>query len=67
MLEQLGLKDTKITYTGQSWKGDVPKFEADITKLRALGYEPRTSLHQGLKQVIDWFEQTVGSVAPIKE
>jgi UDP-glucose 4-epimerase len=64
MLEQLGLKDTKITYTGQSWKGDVPKFEADITKLRALGYEPRTSLGQGLKQVINWFEETIGPVVP---
>lgn len=67
MLEQLGLKDTQITYTGQSWKGDVPKFEADITKLRALGYEPRTSLGEGLKQVITWFEQTVGAIVPVTQ
>jgi nucleoside-diphosphate-sugar epimerase len=57
LLQQLNLPDTTISYTGASWSGDVPRFEADITKLKGLGYTPEVSLGQGLKHVIDWFNQ----------
>ncbi len=36
-------------------KGSVARRCPDITKLRSLGFEPKISLKQGLKQSIDWY------------
>ena len=38
--------------------GDVPYTNADISKAREeLGYEPQTSLDQGLKIFVDWYKE----------
>ena len=38
-------------------KNDIRHCFADITKAKALlGWEPRVSLEQGLKELIDWSE-----------
>jgi UDP-glucose 4-epimerase len=38
-----GCKDTRIVFTGgeRGWPGDVPRFHYDISRLKALGWEPR--------------------------
>jgi UDP-glucose 4-epimerase len=38
-----GGPDTKIVYAGgdRGWAGDVPRFRYDISKLQALGWQPR--------------------------
>ncbi len=36
-------------------KGSPPRRKPDITKLRALGYEPRISLADGLSGTLDWY------------
>jgi len=39
-------------------KGDVPITYADISKARnLLGYNPQTSLKQGLKALVDWYQK----------
>jgi nucleoside-diphosphate-sugar epimerase len=39
--------------------GDVRHSLADITRARAmLGYEPQTSLEEGLRLTIDWWKQS---------
>jgi len=35
--------------------GDVPATVADITKMRALGYEPRTNIDEGIKRFVEWY------------
>jgi len=47
----------EVKYTGYSWKGDIKILEADITKIRKIGFNPRCNLVQGLKKFINWFQQ----------
>ncbi|MDY6761756.1 MAG: NAD-dependent epimerase/dehydratase family protein [Candidatus Nanohaloarchaea archaeon] len=61
MVEMLDL-DADIRYTEDSWKGDPKRLEADISKLKALGFEAQTGLEEGLEEFIDWFEKTEGAV-----
>lgn len=36
--------------------GDVPETYADISKLKEdLGYQPKTSLHDGIQKFVDWY------------
>ena len=59
MLQELKLAEkTKIRYTGVSWKGDISKMIADITKIRQLGYEPKANLQTGLNYTLNWFLKT---------
>jgi len=44
----------KIKYTGgkQGWKGDVPKFLLDITKLKKIGWKPKYNSRESVKKTI---------------
>lgn len=53
ILEVMGLPDCKVTYTGQSWKGDIDRLEADIGKIRAAGFTPSVSLREGIRLTIE--------------
>jgi UDP-glucuronate 4-epimerase len=35
--------------------GDVPKTVADISKLRALGWEPQTRIEEGIEAFVNWY------------
>jgi len=35
--------------------GDVPATVADISKIGALGFEPKTDIGKGIKQFVDWY------------
>ncbi len=45
----------KIHYTGgsQGWKGDVPKFLLDITKIRNLGWKPKLNSRESVTKTIE--------------
>lgn len=45
----------KVFYTNESWKGDVQKLIADITKIKGHGFKPKIELETGLTRFIDWF------------
>ena len=47
---------TKVKFTGVSWKGDICKMVADITKIKGLGFQPKTPLETGVKKTVDWFK-----------
>lgn len=49
--------NTEIYYTGKSWKGDIVKLVADISKIKKLGFKPRTKLKEGILKLKDWFEE----------
>ena len=61
MIDLLDL-DASIEYTGESWKGDPTRLEADIEKLRGIGYEPTYTIEEGLERLIEWFEETEGPI-----
>jgi nucleoside-diphosphate-sugar epimerase len=41
--------------SGPVQPGGTPRRCPDIRKLRALGYEPRVSLHDGLRETVRWY------------
>jgi nucleoside-diphosphate-sugar epimerase len=47
-------KDIRIV-PGQLTAGSTPRRCPDITKLRGLGFDPRVSLSEGVKQTVDWY------------
>ncbi|OKY77902.1 MAG: Nucleoside-diphosphate-sugar epimerase [Candidatus Methanohalarchaeum thermophilum] len=52
--------DPEVTYTGgKSWKGDVEKTKADISKLKKLGWKPEIGLDEGLKNYYKWFKRKI--------
>jgi UDP-glucose 4-epimerase len=58
MFAVLGLRDVRITFSGQSWAGDAQRWEVGIEKIRqASGYEPGFHLRTGLEQFVDWFSE----------
>lgn len=48
--------------TQETWDGDISRLEADITKLKELGFEPEVGLEEGLERFKEWFEKTEGEI-----
>ncbi len=42
-------------FTGVTRPGDPPRYIADITRARSLGWAPRVSLERGLAEYLAWF------------
>jgi len=48
----------EIVFTGKSWKGDIVKLYADISKIRSkLGFEPKVGLEEGILRLKRWFDE----------
>ena len=47
----------RFVYTGAVASGVSQKWVADLSRLRALGYQPPTSLADGLLGTADWFRR----------
>lgn len=50
----MGHPDIRIVPTGTSFPGDVPRWYADIGKIKKLGFEPQVELRTGLQKTVDW-------------
>lgn len=52
--EELGLSNVKFAYTGgdRGWKGDVPRFKYDISKVLATGWEPKHTSDEAVSQTV---------------
>lgn len=52
--EEMGLSDVRFLYTGGSrgWKGDVPRFEYDISKVISTGWKPDYTSEEAVKQSV---------------
>ncbi len=48
-----------ICFTGRQRQGDPLRWQADIACLRALGYEPRVSLVEGVNEYAKWITHRV--------
>lgn len=64
LLRLLGLSEvTKPFYKGSlSWLGDVQKTQADITKLKGLGFAPKVGFDEGMSAFVDWYQSEYGKV-----
>jgi UDP-glucose 4-epimerase len=55
IVERLGIAP-RITYSGgeRGWVGDNPFIFLDTSKIRALGWQPKLSIRDGVRRTIDW-------------
>jgi UDP-glucose 4-epimerase len=52
--DAMGLKDVRFEYTGgeSGWKGDVPSFEFDISKIKRTGWKCRYSSTEAVRETL---------------
>jgi UDP-glucose 4-epimerase len=57
--EEMGLKNVQYRCTGgvRGWKGDSPLVHLDITKLQTLGWQPKTSIEEGIRKTVRYLLQ----------
>ena len=52
--------DTKVNYTGKSWKGDIINLTADIEKIKLdLGFIPKISFEEGIIRTTNWLNDNL--------
>jgi nucleoside-diphosphate-sugar epimerase len=52
--ELMGHPDIRVLTSGHSFPGDTPRWYADISKVRRLGFAPTVDLRTGLQRTIEW-------------
>lgn len=54
VVEELGLENVKFAYTGgdRGWKGDVPRFSYDISKVLSTGWSPKHTSDEAVRQTV---------------
>lgn len=54
VVEVMELTDVEFKYTGgdRGWKGDVPRFSYDISKVLATGWEPKHTSDEAVRQTV---------------
>ena len=54
VVEELGLENVKFAYTGgdRGWKGDVPRFKYDISKVLSTGWTPKHTSDESVRQTV---------------
>ncbi len=54
VVEEMKLKNVKLRFTGgkRGWKGDVPKFQFDVEKIRRIGWEAKYNSDEVIAKAI---------------
>lgn len=52
--EEMGLRNVTFKYTGgeSGWKGDVPRFQYDISKIHAAGWRAKLTSDEAIRQTV---------------
>jgi UDP-glucose 4-epimerase len=52
--EEMGLKNVSFKYTGgiRGWKGDVPRFQLDASKINKLGWKASCTSDEAVRKAI---------------
>ncbi len=63
IVEEMGLHDVKFKYTGgeSGWKGDVPCFRYDLTKIHEAGWRAKLSSDEAVRRTVREYLQSGGS------
>lgn len=58
IVDELGLRGVRYLTTGgeRGWLGDSPFVHLDTTKLKALGWRPRVSIEQGIRNTVRYLQ-----------
>jgi UDP-glucose 4-epimerase len=58
IVDELGLKGVRYRTCGgeRGWPGDSPLVHLDTTRLRALGWRPRVSIEQGIRNTVRYLQ-----------
>ena len=56
--ERLGVSP-ELTYAGgeRGWRGDSPFIFLDCTRIRALGWQPKLTIREGIVRTLDWLQK----------
>lgn len=57
LAQEMGVPGIRIVPTGKTFAGDTPRWFADTTKTRALGFTPAVPLQEGLRRTVAWMRQ----------
>ncbi len=54
ILDELKLKDVRLEFAGgkRGWVGDSPMVHLETAKLKALGWQPKVSIEEGLRRTV---------------
>ena len=54
IVEEMGLKNVKFNYTGGEggWKGDVPRFQYDLTKIHNAGWRAKHTSDEAVRKTV---------------
>ena len=54
VVEEMGLSNVRFSYTGgkRGWKGDVPRFTYDISKVLSTGWKPKYTSDEAVRQTV---------------
>ncbi|MCD6482919.1 MAG: NAD-dependent epimerase/dehydratase family protein [Candidatus Aenigmarchaeota archaeon] len=54
VVDEMKLGDVRFKYTGgkRGWKGDVPRFQFDISKIKKLGWKPQYNSDEAVRKAI---------------
>lgn len=57
--EELGYENVKYNYTGGNigWKGDVPKFQYDLTKIHNMGWKAKHTSDESVRDTVKFIKQ----------
>jgi len=59
LTEEMGLKNVRLKYTGgkRGWKGDVPRFQLDASKINKLGWKAKytsdEAIHKSIRELLN--------------
>ncbi len=57
IIELVDIPRPEITYTMESWPGDVVRMIADTSRVTELGFTPAIGLEEGLRRMIAWHRE----------
>lgn len=59
ILDELKLKDVQLDFAGgkRGWVGDSPLVHLDTSKLKSLGWNPQTSIEEGLRRTVRYLKE----------
>jgi UDP-glucose 4-epimerase len=59
VLEELELKGVRLEFAGgnRGWLGDSPFVHLETSKLKALGWKPRTPIAEGIRRTVRYLRQ----------